>query len=395
MPTPRVLIIDNSVTVRKRIRDAIEGSNCLTVSGVAANKSIALQKLTQDRPDVACVGLDLDTVDTANFVRELIGVLPNLRVVIFNVDARKGHSLVFASLSAGATGYVTKPSDSAAESEWGCATKDLIPKMVVANASAKTVAAPVAPSAGLKKLGAASGPVSTSANETAKTLELKTVSLANQIRDEMSSQTAKKYPKAFGPTKLVCIGSSTGGPNALAEVFENFEKNFPVPVVITQHMPPMFTGMLATRLNQFDRLVFHEAEHGEKLLAGHAYIAPGGKHMTVHRDASGMWAELNEEPPENSCRPAVDVMLRSVADNVGGNVLTVILTGMGKDGFIGCEYMKELGGTVYAQDEESSVVWGMPGYVATAGLADEVLPLGSVAPTILKHVTGKVVAGKR
>jgi two-component system chemotaxis response regulator CheB len=185
---------------------------------------------------------------------------------------------------------------------------------------------------------------------------------------------------------VVAIGASTGGPNALADIFSRLPADFPVPIVVVQHMPPMFTRLLADRLSAQFPIRVHEGTSGAVLEPGHAWIAPGDYHMIVVRDTGQVRLLLHQDPPENSCRPAVDVLLRSVAKTFGPHVLAAILTGMGQDGLRGCEAVHAAGGQVLAQDEATSVVWGMPGYVARAGLADRVLPLNLVADEILRRV---------
>jgi two-component system chemotaxis response regulator CheB len=185
---------------------------------------------------------------------------------------------------------------------------------------------------------------------------------------------------------VVAIGASTGGPNALAEVFRRLPGDFLVPMVIVQHMPPMFTRLLAERLSSDFPIRVQEGGSKSVLQPGHAYIAPGDYHMEVMRDGLEVHTQVHQGPPENSCRPAVDVLLRSVARAYGRNTLAVILTGMGQDGLRGCEAVREAGGQVLAQDEASSVVWGMPGYVARAGLADRVLPISLIGDEILRRV---------
>src|SRR5262249_39350688 len=191
---------------------------------------------------------------------------------------------------------------------------------------------------------------------------------------------------APGPVRVVAIGASTGGPNALGEIFRWLPADFPVPLVMVQHMPPMFTRLLAEGLSAEFPIPVKEGSSGSLLQPGPAWIAPGGHHMIVARDGLQVRTHLHEEPPENSCRPAVDVLFRSVAHTFGRNTLAVVLTGMGQDGLRGCEAIREAGGQVLAQDETSSVVWGMPGYVAQAGLADRVLPLSVLASEIRNRV---------
>lgn len=183
--------------------------------------------------------------------------------------------------------------------------------------------------------------------------------------------------------ELVAIGSSTGGPMALATVLAGLPKQFPLPILITQHMPPTFTKRLADRLNGCSSLEVRECVGGEPLHPGVAYIAPGGFHMLVKRRGAVPHLELCAGPPVNSCRPAVDAMLLSVASMMGAQTLAVILTGMGRDGMTGCEAIHKAGGQILAQDEATSVVWGMPGFVAKAGIADAILPLRKISDEIM------------
>lgn len=189
--------------------------------------------------------------------------------------------------------------------------------------------------------------------------------------------------------QILAIGASTGGPNALSDVFSKLPRDLPVPIVLAQHMPPMFTRLLAERLTSKFAIPVSEGTPGAVLRPGQAYIAPGDHHMIVVREGTQTRIQLNQEPPENSCRPAVDVLFRSVAKTHGGNVLAVVLTGMGQDGLRGCELIREAGGQVLVQDEASSVVWGMPGSVARAGLADKILPLDMIGDEIVRRVNSK------
>jgi two-component system chemotaxis response regulator CheB len=197
---------------------------------------------------------------------------------------------------------------------------------------------------------------------------------------------APKAPAGTGTVRALAIGASTGGPRALAEIFARLPADLPVPILIVQHMPPMFTRLLADRLSAQSPIRVHEATSGGLLQPGEAWIAPGDHHMIVVRDGLHYRVLVHQDPPENSCRPAVDVLLRAVAQCFGADSLTVILTGMGQDGLRGCESLRAAGAQVLAQDEATSVVWGMPGYVAQAGLADRVLPLAMIAGEIVNRV---------
>lgn len=189
-----------------------------------------------------------------------------------------------------------------------------------------------------------------------------------------------------GRVDVVAIGGSIGGPDALAVVLPELPADLPVPIVIVQHMPPMFTKLLAERLASKCQIRVDEAVPGAVLEPGHAWIAPGGFHMIVSRNGKVVRIRTHQEPPENSCRPAVDVLFRSVAEVYGGGALAVVLTGMGQDGLRGCKYMREVGAQILAQDQASSVVWGMPGFVANAGLADKILPLDQIGGEIMRRV---------
>jgi two-component system chemotaxis response regulator CheB len=193
-------------------------------------------------------------------------------------------------------------------------------------------------------------------------------------------------PAGTARIDLVAIGASTGGPNALAELFAALPGKFPVPIVLVQHMPPMFTQMLAERLTKNSHVATVEAKSGMALEPGKAWIAPGDYHLAVVRSGGRVLTRIHQDAPENACRPAVDPLLRSVASVYGAGCLAVILTGMGQDGLRGCEAIRAAGGQILAQDEASSVVWGMPGQVARAGLADQVLPLSLLAGEVLRRV---------
>ena len=197
---------------------------------------------------------------------------------------------------------------------------------------------------------------------------------------------------ARGPIKAVVIGVSTGGPNALADVIPHIPAGLPVPVFIVQHMPPVFTRLLADRLAAKAQLPVTEAVDNEPIVPGHIYIAPGDFHMTISRDRRVI--NLNKEVPENSCRPAVDALFRSAASAYGSSTLAVVLTGMGQDGLLGGKAIRHAGGRVIVQDEATSVVWGMPGAIARDGLAEKQLPLSMIAPEITRLVLQPSIATK-
>jgi two-component system chemotaxis response regulator CheB len=346
VPKIRVLVVDDAVVMRKLISEALSRDPAVEVVGVAASGRIALQKMTQVNPDIVTLDVEMDEMDGVATLRELRKLYPKLPVIMFSTLTSRGASITLDALTAGATDYVTKPSNVGNVGE--CIDRlqsELLPKI---KAYCGTIYPPAAVPRPLLKSGFA------------------------------------RPTRTVTPT-VVCMGTSTGGPNALAEVFNNFLPNFGLPILIVQHMPPVFTAVLAERLSALGSLKFHEGAEGQTVEAGHAYIAPGGKHMEVHRFGSKKVLHLQEEPPENSCRPAVDVLFRSALAAYGANILAVVMTGMGQDGLRGCTLIHEQGGQIIVQDKETSVVWGMPGAVAQAGLADKILPLDQISAEIIRR----------
>lgn len=353
MPKIRVLVVDDAVVMRKMITEVLARDSQIEVIGSAPNGRIALQKIPQVNPDLITMDVEMPEMDGIETLREIRKIYPTLPVIMFSTLTAKGASTTLDALSIGATDYVTKPANVGSVTDGiNRLELELIPKI----------------KAHCKHLRAAEPP----GEHTTFLSRLKTVTFPPRARSK--------------PIDMVCVGTSTGGPNALAEVFKSFPGDFPVPIVVVQHMPPMFTALLAERLAANTAIRFHEGQHGQLVLPGHGYIAPGGKHMEVKREGLKTVLQLHEGPPENSCRPAVDVLFRSVAATYGGNVLAVVLTGMGQDGLRGCQHLREGNAQVIAQDEKSSVVWGMPGCVATAGLADLVVPLDRVGGEIVRRV---------
>jgi two-component system chemotaxis response regulator CheB len=199
----------------------------------------------------------------------------------------------------------------------------------------------------------------------------------------MSAKALSNLVVPNKPISAVCIGVSTGGPMALMQIFGRIQNPLPVPIFIVQHMPPTFTALLAARLSTVGATTVQEAQEGGVAEPGNAYIAPGGFHMTLGGIGARTTMHLNTDPPENSCRPAVDVLFRSAASRYGSGLLAIVLTGMGYDGLKGCQTIVLNGGQVIAQDEETSVIWGMPGAVAEQKLADILLPIDRIADEVI------------
>ncbi len=337
----RVLVVDDSAVVRGIVTRELESDPQIEVVGSAPNGEIALAKIERLRPDVLTLDVEMPVLDGMQTLRELRRRGYACRVVMFSTLTEQGGKTAFEALALGAHDCVAKPTNRAS-----------------LNAGAE-----------------AFGP------------ELRSKVKQFSCLPTVSPTPAKPRARAarvIRPVRLLAIGVSTGGPAALAEVLPRLPADFPCPIVITQHMPPMFTRLLAERLSSKSRIRVAEAQPGAALEPGLALIAPGGSHLVFRRRDDRVVAALDDGPPENSCKPSVDVMFRSLTSLYGSEALGVILTGMGRDGLEGARLLREAGGVVLAQDKASSVVWGMPGYVIEAGLADAVLDLGAISNAVLR-----------
>jgi two-component system, chemotaxis family, protein-glutamate methylesterase/glutaminase len=360
MPPIRVLVVDDSTVIRKVLCEALSADADIAVAGTAADGHIALAKLAQLHPDLITLDVEMPNMSGLETIREIRKLYPKLPIIMFSTLTERGASTTLDALALGASDYATKPSNTGSLGvTLERIQQELIPKIKALCKAAKQKS-PAPPSV---------------------------KPAVSSVKPAIPSGAAVARPAA--PVEILAIGTSTGGPNALAEVIPALPKDFPVPVVIVQHMPPLFTRLLAERLNKQSVVQVHEGEPGGKLVAGQVWIAPGDYHMTVAREGGSAQLFMNQDPPENSCRPAVDPLFRSVAKVFGPNALAVVLTGMGSDGVLGAQYVRERGGQVLVQDEASSVVWGMPGQVAAAGLADGVFPLGSMAGEIIRRVVAR------
>ncbi|HVN28306.1 MAG TPA: chemotaxis response regulator protein-glutamate methylesterase [Candidatus Binataceae bacterium] len=364
----RVLVVDDSVVVRRMLSEMLAADPAIESISTASNGKIALARIPQINPDAIILDVEmpeLDGLQTLAAVRRIYKTLP---VIMFSTVTARGASATLDALALGANDYVTKPSArSGTVGQLNLVYKDLVAKI---RAHCRYV--PILPDAGASDATVSSTPTP-----------------APSIFPPLSTPGGAlplAKPEVTGPADAIAIGVSTGGPNALAELLPTLPANLPVPVFIVQHMPRLFTKLLAERLSSKTRIPVHEACLGDQVSAGNVYIAPGDYHMLVKRIGMKMIIETNQAPPENSCRPAVDPLFRSVAEAYGSKVVAVVLTGMGQDGLRGCEAIRARGGQVLAQDEASSVVWGMPGFVARAGLAERVIPLAEMGPEIVRRV---------
>jgi two-component system chemotaxis response regulator CheB len=334
----RVLVIDDSAVARRVISDLLAEDPAIEVAGTAAHGRVALAKIPQLKPDLVTLDLEMPEMDGLQMLAVLRKDHPALPVIVLSSMTARGAAITLESLTLGARDYITKPAGfGAAEAE--SARREMQHQLI---ARIKAFARP--------------GTVRSTP------VRVREVEAPAFRRAEESPRSA---------VKIVVVGASTGGPNALAEVLSAFGGPLAVPLLIAQHMPPVFTRALAERLADRTKLRVEEARDGQVPVPGLVLIAPGDFHMEVRREGLGEHLSIRQGAPENGCRPSVDVLFRSAADAYGPGVLGIVLTGMGHDGLKGGERIRAAGGRLLVQDEASSVVWGMPGAVARAGLAED------------------------
>jgi two-component system chemotaxis response regulator CheB len=344
------MVVDDSVVIRRLVCHALEQDPDLEIVAVAGNGSIALSRIPQVNPDVITLDIEMPEMDGLEFLRRMRPLYPGIRVVMFSTLTERGAVATLEALARGADDYVTKASNAGSlDVSLVNLKQQLLPK-IHQFFSKKTEPE--------KRSGA-----SAAANP----------------------QPAPAAQAGMARPEILLVGISTGGPSALAQVIPQLPADFPLPVLIVQHMPPLFTRLLAERLDARTKLVVREAAEGDCVEPGRVYIAPGDYHMKVARGRAGVQILLDQTPPLNSCRPAADALFMSAAEVYGGKALAAVLTGMGEDGLRGAKLLREQGAGVIVQDEASSVVWGMPGAIARAGLADEIVPLENMAEALRRR----------
>jgi two-component system chemotaxis response regulator CheB len=347
-PSPRrtrVLIVDDSAVMRSLLRSVIAADVQLEVAGTAVDGSAALQSIAALAPDLMLLDVEMPVMDGLTTLKRLRAAGHRLPVIMCSSLTLRGARVTIEALANGAADYVSKP---AAQENREAAVRELAAQLLPRIHALVRRAPP-------------------------------------QIVHATAVGPALAHPAVAA--SILAIGVSTGGPEALERLLPALPGYFPLPVVIVQHMPALFTGMLAEHLDKCCNLRVHEASEGLAVAPGNIFLARGDSHLEVLKAGFGgqrATLRLTNAPLENYCRPSVDVLFRSLAATYGGNVLAVVLTGMGSDGLAGCRILREHGAAVLAQDEATSIVWGMPGAVATAGLAQRVLPLSEIVPEILR-----------
>ncbi|MPR00090.1 chemotaxis-specific protein-glutamate methyltransferase CheB [Modestobacter sp. I12A-02628] len=356
----RVMVVDDSVVVRKIVTDVLSQDPMIEVVGTAANGRLAMAKIGGLKPDLVTMDIEMPEMNGIETVRAIRATRNRVPIIMFSTLTERGASATLDALSSGANDYVTKPANVGSVAlSMESVREQLVPKIKALTGR------PTGPGPGMAPPRPMAGPP----------------------REPQPRTGPRKDPS------VLVIGSSTGGPEALTKLLPALPANLPVPVLLVQHMPPVFTRQFAQRLDRLCGFRVVEAVDGTPLAPGTVHLAPGDHHLTVRTNGRQKATQLNQGPPENFCRPAVDVLFRSAVTAFDGAVLGVVLTGMGSDGRIGTGLIREAGGSVIAQDQATSVVWGMPGAVTQAGFADQVLPIDRIAEAIMRHFTGSRSTG--
>ncbi|MFA6297752.1 MAG: chemotaxis response regulator protein-glutamate methylesterase [Nocardioides sp.] len=343
-----MLVVDDSSVLRRLISSVLSEDPDIEVIGAARDGLEAIEMVDALLPDAVTLDVEMPRLDGLGALAVIHPRHPRLPIIMFSTLTERGATSTLEALSNGASDYVTKPSNTGSMAESMTEVREqLVPRIKAL--------------AGVRRVVAARPVVR---------------------RPALPRQT---------PCRLLVIASSTGGPDALAQVLAALPGDLPVPVLLAQHMPPVFTTMFAERLDRVSPLSVREAVDGDLVVAGQVLVAPGDRHLRISRASGVVRAHLDDGPKESFCRPAADPLFRSAAETYSDAVVALVLTGMGHDGLGGCRAIAERKGRIMVQDEATSVVWGMPGAVANAGLADEVVPLGEIAQRLTTMVAGPLL----
>jgi len=353
----KLLIVDDSALVRQVLTGIFNDTRDIEVVGAASDPYDAREKIKKLNPDVLTLDVEMPKMDGVTFLGNLMRLRP-MPVVMVSTLTEKGADVTLRALEYGAVDFVSKPKLDVAAGLQAYAEEITDKVRTAAQARVRPLERVARPAAAV----GAEAPTKYSTDVILK---------------------AKERQSHFRTTdKIIGIGSSTGGTEAIKDVLRDIPMDIQAGIVVSQHIPPAFSKSFAQRVDGITALSVCEAAEGQQILPGHVYIAPGDRHLLVERDGARYVCRLNDGPPVNRHKPSVDVMLRSLAQNAGPNAIGLMLTGMGDDGAAGMGELKELGAPVIVQDEKTSVVWGMPGEVYKRGFADEVLPLSRIGKRI-------------
>lgn len=363
----RVLVVDDSTVYRTLVRRELTKCSDISIVGSCGDGKSAIRALQSTEVDVVVLDIEMPIMDGLAALPQLIALRPNIKVIMASTLTARNATISLRALEMGAAETVAKPTASKLTDDAGRFVEELIRKVRALGETARRA------EARRSRIGPAVASATPAAAQRADRLAVPQKPVAD----------ISLRPAPTRPTELIAIGSSTGGPKALLSMLGAMTKSVHVPIVITQHMPATFTAILAEHIARATGRMTVEAVEGMCVERERIYVAPGDYHMTVRRDSpSKVTLHLDQNPPENFCRPAVDPMLRSVAMSFGSAALAIILTGMGHDGAKGATALVAAGGAVIAQDQATSVVWGMPQAAARAGVCSAILPLDEIAPYV-------------
>ncbi len=373
----RALVVDDTIVYRKAVSDIIAEIPGVELAGVAHNGNIAISKIKSLKPDILTLDIEMPQMNGIEVLAELQKNYPKVGAIMLSTLTADGSAMTVRALQLGAFDFILKPQSSSlteGKKEIKAALEPLL----------KSYAKSIHGHGLLSRKPSAA----TSLNRTnSRPGRLNTSNRAQPLRP-LSKKASTTSTVVRGKSEIVTIGISTGGPNALNQMLPKLPGNLGVPILIVQHMPPVFTKSLATSLNKKCALSVKEATNGENIVANTVYIAPGGKQMKLvaGTDGKNRRIKITDDPPENSCKPSVDYLFRSVGDYYVGRTTAVIMTGMGSDGTKGLEVLKNKSAVVIGQDEQSCIVYGMPKAPAELGYVDVVVPLGRIADEIIRTV---------
>jgi two-component system chemotaxis response regulator CheB len=349
----KVVVVDDSALVRSLLTEIINRQSDMQCIGAAADPLVAREMIRELNPDVITLDVEMPRMDGLEFLSRLMRLRP-MPVVMVSTLTEQGAEITLRALEMGAVDYVAKPRIGVSSGLNELAS-DIVDKIrVAAGAHVRRISAAPSAAPGAAPAGATAEPV------------------------------RAPLPR-LSTEKVICIGASTGGTEAIREVLVPMPADAPA-IVITQHMPPGFTTSFAARLNTLCRINVEEARNGQRILPGHAYIAPGGHHLRIDRSGSNYVAVVEDTEPVNRHRPSVEVLFKSAARVLGPNAIGIMLTGMGADGALAMREMKDAGSYNYVQDEASCVVFGMPRMAIQSGAAHEILPLNQITPAVLNRL---------
>ena len=375
----RVMIVDDSAVIRGLLTRTLEADPKIGIVASASNGEQAISAMKRHAVEVVILDIEMPVMDGLTALPKLLAIDRDVKIIMASTLTQTNAKISFQALAAGAADYIPKPSATRDIYTGAGFKRELTEKVKGLGAAYR-----------LRKGGG-------QADAAASAYPARAASSPKAIRGDKTADAGASDARAIdlrraspGKVDIIAIGSSTGGPEALLTLMTELDGSVDVPVIITQHMPPTFTAILAEHIERASGKKCAEAVDGEPVLSGRIFLAPGDFHMTVAVENGGKVIRLNQDPPVNFCRPAVDMMLTSLAQTYGRNVLAVILTGMGHDGLDGGRAVTEADGVVIAQDEATSVIWGMPGAVAQAGLCSAVLPLDDIAPYLRANAGRRV-----